>query len=349
MYRLNEAEQREVYKRLVSQPAAEIRELVFEQLKQIDEISDISTDPRRGILQSYIEGGDKLDQSAAEQDRAERRKQYALAFMLGNAILEDRNSELIDPAMFYRGSSAIGRYHAAAQRAVVAMTLSLRHMPDESMQFFLKFVKPSNIWILALILIGVSAGAFWGGWVAVVISGILWAVGVYDLVKRADEVIDSLKSFVSMVLDATDDRDLDQASRYFAKAATLTLLTIIELWFLSKLFRIVENGFASRLKPPTRLQRAFAERSSAERARRKAESDRRKSDESKTDERKTDDKKTDDKKTDEGTRNTDESGRPIEAIGGKRLADELSDGDGLGWLALIGVGIGAAYFVGRRR
>ncbi|PSM31692.1 hypothetical protein [Haliangium sp. UPWRP_2] len=355
MYFLTEAEQREVYKRVVAEPAGTIRDMITDQIKLIDQIPDIRKDPRRDLLQGEINLGDRLADSDKEPDRIERRRQYALAFMLGHAILEESNNDLIDPDMYYRGSSAIGRWIAAGKRFMVAITLSIKYWDDEAIEFASRFLKPDNIWILALITMGVVAAIFWGGWVALVINGVLYAAGVYDLVKRADQGYDDIKEFGRLALEANSDADLDKAARFFAKAITLLILTIFELWVLHKSFGVIRKLFRARYVSPEPLENSFGERLSAERARRKAEADRRraerdgedkKSDEKRDD--KSDEKRSDEKDSDDSRRKSEGKGDAVKVIGGKRIADEVDDNSGFLWLALLGVVVAVGLGASRR-
>lgn len=359
MYRLNEAEQREVYKKLVAEPASVIRDAVIGQLSEVDRIETIRADPRRELLQSYLNAGDKLSASESEPDRVERRKQYALAFMLGLAILDDLFQTDGSGDMYYMGGSAIGRYLAAARRCVVSMTMSVKYLDDEALEFAARFLTPNNIWILGLIVAGVAIAAFWGGWVAFVINGLLYVVGVWDLVQRFKEGKDSVEKFAELSLNAKDDADLDRAARYFAKAVSLGILTLFELWVLHKTFGAIRSGFAQRFGRSQALETSFGERLRSERAKRKADAEREKtedtSDEGKADKTdKADEGRDERDRADENDRDTDRSksegkGDAVKAIGGKRLADDLGDGDGWAVLAVVGLGLGLAVAASRGR
>ncbi len=117
-----------------------------------------------------------------------------------------------------------------------------------------------QIWLLALLLAGWVVASLIPATAPVVnaINAILLAIGLLSLLDRAKEVGAALSTGLSAAYLATNDRELEEASRRLAPAITGIVVTAIELIVVSRAFAAAESLALGRFPVPEVLTKRWA-------------------------------------------------------------------------------------------
>ena len=355
---LNESERRELYRQLVAKPAEEIHSLLLDQLSDLSRLKVEEPDPRRQILQSYVDRGDALKESEKEEDRQERRKSYAQAFLLGVAILDDDSSEGEQQSLYYRGSSFSAHYEAAAKRLLTSFLGSFVYLDDAAWTALRRLINPRNLWGLLLVLGGWFLATILGGWLGLAINAVLLGVGILDLWERLQQSWGSLREWFWLSYKAQKQAELDKAAKACAEGLAVGGLAVLEVVLFHFAFKALEAKVLERFKAPEWLARDFRKAAAARDALRQ-KADGRKTPPKKTGREKTPKEKPPRKEAEpreetkggEGRkRSPGEGTRPIEATGAVRIAEEITDEAVWPWLvALGGAGVGLWWASRHRR
>jgi hypothetical protein len=194
-----------------------------------------------------------------------------------------------------------------------------------------------------------------GGWIGLVINGVLLALGILDIWERLKGSWESFKSWFSIAYKAENEADLDRASKALADALASGGLLIIELVVLHYTFRAVEAALLKRFPTPEWIRRDYRSAVKKEQARRSAEQKRKQDTQKPPEEKPPEEKPPEEKPPEEKPpeekppeKKPPRSIEPaIELLGANRAADALESNSG--WLGLGALALFGAWLLSRRR
>jgi hypothetical protein len=162
---------------------------------------------------------------------------------------DDLNTNSLDSA-----TKAIAR---AAGRLALSIVRSIQYLKPAAVEHLESLLSPASLWVLAIILAGWVIATVVGGPIALVINGLLGAYGLYQLYEQLAITWQNLRDWAVTAYRATNDSELDKASRSFAQAVTDGGLAFIEVLITHRIFKSVEGNLRKRYPAPDWLKSEF--------------------------------------------------------------------------------------------
>lgn len=162
---------------------------------------------------------------------------------------DDPNTKSLDSA-----SKAIAK---AAGRLSLSIVRSIQYLKPAAVEHIENLLSPASLWVLAIILAGWVIATVVGGPIALVINTLLGAYGLYQLYEQLAITWQNLRDWAVTAYRATNDSELDKASRSFAQAVTDGGLAFIEILITHRIFKSVEGNLRKRYPAPDWLKGEF--------------------------------------------------------------------------------------------
>lgn len=162
--------------------------------------------------------------------------------------------------------SALTALPKASARMALSIVRSWRYMSEELAEKLLSLVNADTLWSLCLILAAWVIATVIGGPIAVAIDGLLILYGLYSIYEQLSATWGALRAWATSAYNAKDDAGLEQAAKFFAKAAAEGGIDILAAILTHKVFSKAQSGLTKRFPTPRWLRDELAAAESERRA-----------------------------------------------------------------------------------